>query len=253
MTREKTTVSNQFSSSNFAKIVTSRDGKSGREGWREIECVSERARRTCCVTYAALQTSQIILSCICIMCIGMATHLDRKSTCTVIETNMVILFSAYLDYFSLTNQSREVTCDFGFASGVGAGCDGWYDDRDFLESSLLFSSYAIVKNNSIFPLTEKENIRIGKNLTDIEELFKNFSSLIVYQYFFSVRTHIHNNRVSDCITPNNLEKLLSYLGCDVDGYLHLDDVRAYYPATYFYFYAWNFCVEIILSSDILIS
>lgn len=155
MTREKTTVSNQFSSSNFAKIVTSRDGKSGREGWREIECVSERARRTCCVTYAALQTSQIILSCICIMCIGMATHLDRKSTCTVIETNMVILFSAYLDYFSLTNQSREVTCDFGFASGVGAGCDGCYDDRDFLKSSLLLSSYAIVKNNSIFPLTEK--------------------------------------------------------------------------------------------------
>lgn len=177
-------MSNQFSSSNFAKIVTSRDGKSGREGWREIECVSERARRTCCVTYAALQTSQIILSCICIMCIGMATHLDRKSTCTVIETNMVILFSAYLDYFSLTNQSREVTCDFGFAIGVGAGCDGCYDDRDFLKSSLLLSSYAIVKNNSIFPLTEKENIRIRKNLTDIEELFKNFSSLIVYQYIF---------------------------------------------------------------------
>lgn len=91
---------------------------------REIECVSDRARRTCCVTYAALQTSQIILSCICIMCIGMATHLDRKSTCTVIETNMVILLGAYLAYFSLTNQSREVTCDFGFASGVVAGCDG---------------------------------------------------------------------------------------------------------------------------------
>lgn len=146
--------SNQFSSSNFAKIVTSRDGKSGREGWREIECVSERARRTCCVTYAALQTSQIILSCICIMCIGMATHLDRKSTCTVIETNMVILFSAYLDYFSLTNQSREVTCDFGFASGVGAGCDGCYDDRDFLKSSLLFSKMSKIIRS--FPLRKKK-------------------------------------------------------------------------------------------------
>lgn len=154
MTREKTTVSNQFSPSNFAKIVTSRDGKSGREGWREIECVSERARRTCCVTYAALQTSQIILSCICIMCIGMATHLDRKSTCTVIETNMVILFSAYLDYFSLTNQSREVTCDFGFASGVGAGCDGCYDDRDFLKSSLLFSKMSKIILS--FPLRKKK-------------------------------------------------------------------------------------------------
>lgn len=77
------------------------------------------------MTYAALQTSQIILSCICIMCIGMATHLDRESTCTVIETNMVILFGAYLAYFSLTNQSREVTCDFGFASGDGGG---WNSD-----------------------------------------------------------------------------------------------------------------------------
>lgn len=98
-------------------------------------------RRTCCVTYAALQTSQIILSCICIMCIGMATHLDRKSTCTVIETNMVILFGAYLDYFSLTNQSREVTCDFDFASGAGDDCGGWsFDDRDFLKIKLLLLS-----------------------------------------------------------------------------------------------------------------
>lgn len=115
--------------------TTSRDGKSDRKRRREIECVSERARRTCCVTYAALQTSQIILSCICIMCIGMATHLDRKSTCTVIETNMVILLGAYLAYFSLTNQSREVTCDFGLVSGVGVGYDGWCpDDREFLKS-----------------------------------------------------------------------------------------------------------------------
>lgn len=46
---------------------------------------------------------------------------------------MVILFSAYLAHFSLTNQSREVTCDFGFASGVGDDSDGWNsDDRDFL-------------------------------------------------------------------------------------------------------------------------
>lgn len=83
-------------------------------------------------------TSQIILSCICIMCIGMATHLDRESTCTVIETNMVILFGAYLAYFSLTNQSREVTCDFDFASGDGDGYDGWnFDDRDFLKSLSL--------------------------------------------------------------------------------------------------------------------
>lgn len=58
------------------------------------------------------------------MCIGMATHLDRESTCTVIETNMVILFGAYLAYFSLTNQSREVTCDFDFASGDGDDYDG---------------------------------------------------------------------------------------------------------------------------------
>lgn len=64
----------------------------------------------------------------------MATHLDRKSTCTVIETNMVILFGAYLAYFSLTNQSREVTCDFDFASGAGDDCDGWnFDDHDFLK------------------------------------------------------------------------------------------------------------------------
>lgn len=85
------------------------------------------------MTYAALQTSQIILSCICIMCIGMATHLDQESTCTVIETNMVILFGAYLAYFSLTNQSREVTCDFDFASDDGDGYDGWnYDDHDSL-------------------------------------------------------------------------------------------------------------------------
>lgn len=75
------------------------------------------------------------------MCIGMATHLDRESTCTVIETNMVILFGAYLAYFSLTNQSREVTCDFDFASGDDGDCDGWnFDDRDFLKS-LLFSLY----------------------------------------------------------------------------------------------------------------
>lgn len=89
------------------------------------------------------------------MCIGMATHLDRKSTCTVIETNMVILFSAYLDYFSLTNQSREVTCDFDFASGVGADCDGCYDDRDFLKA--LFSLYTTIKSNSTLM---KETIRI---------------------------------------------------------------------------------------------
>lgn len=96
---------------------------------REKEC----EMNTCCDSYAVLQTSQIILSCICIMCIGMATHLDRDSTCTVIETNMVILFSAYLAHFSLTNQSREVTCDFGFASGVGDDSDGWNsDDPDFL-------------------------------------------------------------------------------------------------------------------------
>lgn len=68
------------------------------------------------------------------MCIGMATHLDRESTCTVIETNMVKLFGAYLAYFSLTNQSREVTCDFGFASGDDGGCGGWNSgDRDLLE------------------------------------------------------------------------------------------------------------------------
>jgi len=90
------------------------------------------------VTYAVLQTSQIILSCICIMCIGMATHLNRKSTCTVIETNMVILFGAYLAYFSLTNQSREVTCDFGFASGDDGGCGDWnFDDHGLLGSKLL--------------------------------------------------------------------------------------------------------------------
>lgn len=72
------------------------------------------------------------------MCIGMATHLDRKSTCTVIETNMVILFGAYLAHFSLTNQSREVTCDFGFASGDGDDFDGWSsDDRDSLKLLLL--------------------------------------------------------------------------------------------------------------------
>lgn len=69
------------------------------------------------------------------MCIGMATHLDRDNTCTVIETNMVKLFGAYLAYFSLTNQSREVTCDFDFASGDGVDCDDWNpDDRDFLKS-----------------------------------------------------------------------------------------------------------------------
>lgn len=70
------------------------------------------------------------------MCIGMATHLDRESTCTVIETNMVKLFGAYLAYFSLTNQSREVTCDFGFASDDGADHGGWNldDDRDLLKS-----------------------------------------------------------------------------------------------------------------------
>jgi len=90
------------------------------------------------VTYAVLQTSQIILSCICIMCIGMATHLNRKSTCTVIETNMVILFGAYLAYFSLTNQSREVTCDFGFASGDDGGCGDWnFDDHGLLGLELL--------------------------------------------------------------------------------------------------------------------
>jgi len=72
------------------------------------------------------------------MCIGMATHLDQESTCTVIETNMVILFGAYLAYFSLTNQSREVTCDFDFASGDGDGYDGWnYDDHDSLKSLSL--------------------------------------------------------------------------------------------------------------------
>lgn len=72
----------------------------------------------------------------------MGTHLDRESTCTVIETNMVILFGAYLAYFSLTNQSREVTCDFGFASGDGDGYDGWnFDDRDFLKSlSIVITS-----------------------------------------------------------------------------------------------------------------
>lgn len=92
-----------------------------------------------CDSYAALQTSQIILSCI--MCIGMATHLNRESTCTVIETNMVILFGAYLALFSLTNQSREVTCDFGFANGAGDDCDGWsFDDRDSLKSLLLLLS-----------------------------------------------------------------------------------------------------------------
>lgn len=84
------------------------------------------------------------------MCIGMATHLDRESTCTVIETNMFILFGAYLAYFSLTNQSREVTCDFGFASGDGGGCGGWNSgDRDLLQSpsslSLLVSCRSIVK------------------------------------------------------------------------------------------------------------
>lgn len=115
------------------------DGRSDRERRREIECVLEKKREkecetnTCCDSYAALQTSQIILSCICIMCIGMATHLDRESTCTVIETNMVILFGAYLAHFSLTNQSREVTCDFDFASGAGDDSDGWsFDDRDYL-------------------------------------------------------------------------------------------------------------------------
>lgn len=61
----------------------------------------------------------------------MATHLDRESTCTVIETNMVILFGAYLAYFSLTNQSREVTCDFGFASGDDVGWNS--GDRDLLK------------------------------------------------------------------------------------------------------------------------
>lgn len=81
---------------------------------------------------------RLYISCICIMCIGMATHLDRKNTCTVIETNMVILFGAYLAYFSLTNQSREVTCDFGFASDVGDGCDGWYlGDRDLLKLCVI--------------------------------------------------------------------------------------------------------------------
>lgn len=135
------------------------------------------------MTYAALQTSQIILSCICIMCIGMETHLDRKSTCTVIETNMVILFSAYLDYFSLTNQSREVTCDFGFASGVGADCDGCYDDRDFLKL-LMFLSYAIIKSNSIFRSLRKKKLRILRkklNRHTAEELFKNFGFSIIYQ------------------------------------------------------------------------
>lgn len=73
------------------------------------------------------------------MCIGMATHLDRDSTCTVIETNMVILFGAYLAYFSLTNQSREVTCDFGFASGVDVDHDDWNpDDHDFLKLLWLY-------------------------------------------------------------------------------------------------------------------
>lgn len=101
------------------------------------------------MTYAALQTSQIILSCICIMCIGMATHLDRESTCTVIETNMVILFGAYLAYFSLTNQSREVTCDFDFASGDGDGCGGWnFDDRDSLKPLSLNHLRVIIRLQS---------------------------------------------------------------------------------------------------------
>lgn len=120
----------------FIRDYSGRSEKGG-----ERQCVSERVRRTCCVTYAALQTSQIILSCICIMCIGMATHLDRESTCTVIETNMVILFGAYLAYFSLTNQSREVTCDFDYASGDGDDYGDWnYDDRDFLKLLLLLLS-----------------------------------------------------------------------------------------------------------------
>lgn len=75
------------------------------------------------------------------MCIGMATHLDRESTCTVIETNMVILFGAYLAHFSLTNQSREVTCDFDFANGAGDDCGGWSSDgHDSLKSSSSSSS-----------------------------------------------------------------------------------------------------------------
>lgn len=183
-------------SSNFTSRETTSDGNSYRERRREIECVSERARRTCCATYAALQTSQIILSCICIMCIGMATHLDRKSTCTVIETNMVILLGAYLAYFSLTNQSREVTCDFGFASGVGAGYDGWYpDDREFLKS-LQFLSHVII-TNKILSFHACVTIRVSRS---------------------------------------------SYLGYDDDDYLHHGDVRACL-ATYFYFYARNFCVK----------
>lgn len=51
---------------------------------------------------------------------------------------MVILFGAYLAHFSLTNQSREVTCDFGFASDDGDDSDGWSsDDRDSLKLLLL--------------------------------------------------------------------------------------------------------------------
>lgn len=109
-----------------------------RERQRETERVlRERATRTklalCVTSYAALQTlTDYIYHVYVLLCIGMATHLDRESTCTVIETNMVILFGAYLAYFSLTNQSREVTCDFGFASGDDVGWSS--GDRDRLEN-----------------------------------------------------------------------------------------------------------------------
>lgn len=57
---------------------------------------------------------------------------------------MVILFGAYLDYFSLTNQSREVTCDFDFASGAGDDCDGWNsDDRDFLKIIIIIITISL--------------------------------------------------------------------------------------------------------------
>lgn len=82
----------------------------------------------------------------------MATHLDRDNTCTVIETNMVILFGAYLAHFSLTNQSREVTCDFDFASGDGADCDGWNSyDRDLLKSFTAIIVYSVIIEYKFYP------------------------------------------------------------------------------------------------------
>lgn len=114
----------KFLKETLCVTITNRKSDTERGGERQSVFLRERVRRNllCDLRGASNITDYIIMYMYYVHRNGNSPG-SKEYLYSNWETNMVILFSAYLAYFSLTNQSREVICDFDFVSDAGDGYD----------------------------------------------------------------------------------------------------------------------------------